>query len=196
MSTITCPSCSQVVEGVTSPLAVCPHCGDSLAPPPRTYDSRRGIDLRTVGKRQRSLLWFVLALLLFQLSIFTDTLGLPPAFELVVVLVYWALLISILVSVLRLLAALRVHVIWRIFCALLLIAPCINLLVLLVINARATRALKDAGLRVGLMGVRDDQLLRKLSVHLCRQCGYDLTGNVSGVCPECGTAITVQATNG
>jgi hypothetical protein len=22
----------------------------------------------------------------------------------------------------------------------------------------------------------------------CRTCGYDLTGNVSGVCPECGTA--------
>ena len=24
----------------------------------------------------------------------------------------------------------------------------------------------------------------------CRRCDYDLTGNVSGVCPECGTAIT------
>lgn len=23
----------------------------------------------------------------------------------------------------------------------------------------------------------------------CRQCGYDLTGNMSGRCPECGTAI-------
>jgi len=23
----------------------------------------------------------------------------------------------------------------------------------------------------------------------CRRCGYDLTGNVSGVCPECGMAI-------
>ncbi|UCC29745.1 MAG: hypothetical protein JSU86_16260 [Phycisphaerales bacterium] len=23
----------------------------------------------------------------------------------------------------------------------------------------------------------------------CRKCGYDLTGNVSGVCPECGTEI-------
>ena len=23
----------------------------------------------------------------------------------------------------------------------------------------------------------------------CQRCGYDLTGNVSGVCPECGTAI-------
>ncbi len=25
---------------------------------------------------------------------------------------------------------------------------------------------------------------------LCTECGYDLTANVSGVCPECGTAIT------
>jgi hypothetical protein len=25
---------------------------------------------------------------------------------------------------------------------------------------------------------------------LCRACNYDLTGNVSGVCPECGTAVT------
>jgi hypothetical protein len=26
---------------------------------------------------------------------------------------------------------------------------------------------------------------------LCLKCGYDLTGNVSGVCPECGAAATV-----
>jgi hypothetical protein len=24
----------------------------------------------------------------------------------------------------------------------------------------------------------------------CKKCGYNLTGNVSGVCPECGTAIS------
>jgi ABC-type ATPase with predicted acetyltransferase domain len=23
----------------------------------------------------------------------------------------------------------------------------------------------------------------------CRHCGHDLTGNVSGVCPECGVAV-------
>ena len=23
----------------------------------------------------------------------------------------------------------------------------------------------------------------------CKQCGYNLTGNVSGVCPECGTEV-------
>lgn len=28
-----------------------------------------------------------------------------------------------------------------------------------------------------------------MRAHLCRTCGYNLTGNVSGVCPECGTAI-------
>ena len=27
----------------------------------------------------------------------------------------------------------------------------------------------------------------------CRQCGYDLTGNASGVCPECGTPIPGKA---
>ncbi|MEW6250524.1 MAG: hypothetical protein AB1716_07740 [Planctomycetota bacterium] len=29
----------------------------------------------------------------------------------------------------------------------------------------------------------------------CRQCGYDLTGNVSGVCPECGTHVRTQVSN-
>lgn len=30
----------------------------------------------------------------------------------------------------------------------------------------------------------------------CIQCGYDLTGNASGVCPECGTAVvTLQVVN-
>jgi len=26
----------------------------------------------------------------------------------------------------------------------------------------------------------------------CQRCGYDLTGNLSGICPECGTAIPKQ----
>ena len=36
------------------------------------------------------------------------------------------------------------------------------------------------------------QRLRALHrMHLCRHCDYDLTGNVSGVCPECGTPTGV-----
>lgn len=29
----------------------------------------------------------------------------------------------------------------------------------------------------------------QLASHMCIACGYDLTGNTSGICPECGTAI-------
>ena len=31
---------------------------------------------------------------------------------------------------------------------------------------------------------------RRMRTGLCRSCGYNLTGNTSGVCPECGAAIT------
>lgn len=30
---------------------------------------------------------------------------------------------------------------------------------------------------------------------MCIACGYNLTGNVGGVCPECGTAIRPAGTN-
>jgi hypothetical protein len=30
---------------------------------------------------------------------------------------------------------------------------------------------------------------RRMSRGLCAACGYPLTGNVSGVCPECGTPV-------
>ena len=34
---------------------------------------------------------------------------------------------------------------------------------------------------------REDRI--RLQQRKCRKCGYDLTGNVSGRCPECGTAV-------
>ena len=37
--------------------------------------------------------------------------------------------------------------------------------------------------------VRFRQLRRRKKRGLCPQCGYDLTGNVSGVCSECGEKI-------
>ena len=30
---------------------------------------------------------------------------------------------------------------------------------------------------------------RRFPAHCCRKCGYDLTGNISGRCPECGEAV-------
>jgi hypothetical protein len=37
---------------------------------------------------------------------------------------------------------------------------------------------------------------RRLGANHCQQCGYDLTGNTSGVCPECGEAIRAGAGDG
>lgn len=36
---------------------------------------------------------------------------------------------------------------------------------------------------------RLDRLLAARRAPICRRCGYNLTGNVSGVCPECGVKI-------
>ncbi len=40
-----------------------------------------------------------------------------------------------------------------------------------------------------LAGARLRSLRCRLPEGVCRTCGYDLTGNVSGRCPECGTPI-------
>ncbi len=32
----------------------------------------------------------------------------------------------------------------------------------------------------------------RIPLHCCQKCGYDLTGNVSGICPECGEKIQVK----
>src|SRR5579862_2394424 len=45
------------------------------------------------------------------------------------------------------------------------------------------RAAAD-GLRADL-----DALHQSRMTNRCRNCSYDLTGNVSGVCPECGTPV-------
>lgn len=37
--------------------------------------------------------------------------------------------------------------------------------------------------------LRDYVASRRLRHGFCRECRYDLTGNVTGVCPECGTPI-------
>lgn len=52
--------------------------------------------------------------------------------------------------------------------------------------AAAYAAVGTTGLTVALRRwVRQHRALR----NLCQHCGYSLTGNTSGTCPECGTAV-------
>lgn len=49
---------------------------------------------------------------------------------------------------------------------------------------------------LGLVNFNIQRSLRELGANVCHQCEYDLTGNVSGVCPECGTKIASRSKRG
>ncbi|HUN80371.1 MAG TPA: hypothetical protein VMV81_02565, partial [Phycisphaerae bacterium] len=49
---------------------------------------------------------------------------------------------------------------------------------------RARSVLRSAG--VNSRWYSAVKIARRISNKLCFYCGYNLTGNVSGVCPECG----------
>ena len=187
-----CPACEASLEGNVSPSGHCLGCGHDLAvtaPPPGWKVGK--LDLRAIAKRQRQLLWIILASLIFQFSSLVAVDAFPWAP--VVFLVLIALLnICGIVCVLRLQAAQGTHIAWRIATAIVLFAPCINLLILLTVNSRATTTLQRTGLKVGFMGVRDDQVVRYLSGNLCRHCGYLLVGSVSERCPECGDPMAAS----
>jgi hypothetical protein len=50
-----------------------------------------------------------------------------------------------------------------------------------------------SGLLPALAGIRFAIRRRRLrSPNNCSECGYNLTGNMSGICPECGVAVLSQ----
>jgi peptidoglycan/LPS O-acetylase OafA/YrhL len=68
---------------------------------------------------------------------------------------------------------------------------CINPFAVFVGGCAATFGLCYAATRIAeplLQRVR--QFVPEGDYHICMKCGYDLTGNVSGRCPECGTSRT------
>lgn len=46
-----------------------------------------------------------------------------------------------------------------------------------------------ASLLVGYIVWKRGEAAARRAQGLCVRCGYNLTGNVSGICPECGTTI-------
>jgi|GEM_PF-2350501 len=148
---------------------------------------RKTIDLRTVAVIQRQLLWLILGMLVFGVGgvylSFNGMLSSPVA--LVLSLVNWAIQIAALVQVCRLAHALGTNIVFVVILGVAMLIPLVNLLLLLSENGRATRRLKKAGLKVGLMGVPPEDLHR-LKEGACNGCGYDLRGLDAQVCPECG----------
>lgn len=57
------------------------------------------------------------------------------------------------------------------------------------VTHRMYKRVRATGVRVGLLGVREEQLMRFRS-GICFFCGYDLSGLSTALCPECGKAIS------
>jgi len=177
-----CPTCDLSFDDITDPSEPCPSCGNSLDQPPGWLQGGR--DLRKVARIHRQLLWLVLLILAVNFS----WIVLPRSRQWAVANTVGILIASLItgIQVLRLLGALRTHFAVRAIYLVLAFAPCANILVVLAVNSRACQALRKAGLKVGFMGVTDEVVVTQLAANRCRKCGYNLTGNISGRCPECG----------
>ena len=104
-------------------------------------------------------------------------------------IVQLAVYVLMIAGVVLLLIAQGNHPVMVVLCGIVMIAPCGNLLLLLLVNMSVTRTLRRASLHVGFWSAKDEEVERTLDPLLCRGCSYNLTGNVSGICPECGCQL-------
>lgn len=149
----------------------------------------RTADIRKLAKRQRWLIWLILLSFVPHLLFYLRLGQYGDIAAIVGILLGISIYLLQVIGIVLLLSAQGNHCLMIFICGVLMLVPCGNLLLLLLVNMSVTRTLRRAGLRVGFMGVDPDSVERTLDPSLCKQCGYDLTGNISGRCPECGKEI-------
>lgn len=159
--------------------------------------AKRQPDLRKLAKRQRWLIWLILITVFTQFAQFSPIIGrlIGPYIGLFIILqvILWILGV---IGIVMVVIAQGTNPAVTALTGLFMLAPCANILLLLLVSSSVNRTFKRAGIRVGLMGVNETDLERALNPMLCKGCGYDLTGNTSGICPECGRPIpTYLCTN-
>jgi hypothetical protein len=155
--------------------------------------AKRQANLRKLAQRQRWIIWLVALSLVGQfLPMLTQNylVGhsqfiLMMGVSLLMIVVYLAMIVGAVLV----LHAQGNHILIIILSGIVMLAPCGNLLLLVLINMSVTRTLRRAGIRVGFMGANLADVERAINPLLCRGCGYNLVGNVSGYCPECGRPI-------
>jgi hypothetical protein len=107
--------------------------------------SHKPLSIRGVGLAQRNLLWVVFAAVAINGGYFAGVL--PP-------IAIWLVIPFQLYSVYKLSRALQMSTGASVAWLVAMLIPLVGLICLLVLNGKATRVLKQAGIRVGLMGTR------------------------------------------
>lgn len=122
-------------------------------------DNSSSEKIRNVAKYQR---WIIIALLAnIALTIFAFAAGgaiaSSPGTLLVFRLVALAVVVFMFVSVMML-ARQFTNIVLAVLCGILIIIPLVSLLVLLIFNQKATKYLREHGVRVGFFGVNPNNL--------------------------------------
>jgi hypothetical protein len=126
----------------TDPL---PPTLNYAAPPGRT-------DLRTIATRQKAIMFCILA----QLALLARF-ALPPGLQIIFSLVSFAVAITGAVFIFMLSMAVY-NTGAGIVLGILAIVPLLGLLILLIVNGKATKILRENGIRVGLLGAKTNEI--------------------------------------
>lgn len=151
--------------------------------------------IEKIAAAQKLLLWAILANIVVNLS----AIGLrssmdsnPPNVRLVLFgtigLLQIGIVILQIVAVMKLSLALDEG--WAtVFYVVFQCIPCLNLILLLFLNGRATNRLKAAGIRVGLMGANSTDIVNyRPQARKCPACGEPVEADALS-CPMCGKPL-------
>ena len=109
--------------------------------------------IRTIAAKQRGILLCILAQFILYGTLIAGESALPVLVRLAFALVMLGVDVVAMVFVFQLTTKLY-GLGMGIFLGILTLVPCINLIMLLVVNAKATALLKQNGLKVGLLGAK------------------------------------------
>ena len=122
------------------------------APPPLGYAAPRmgGVPLKKIATQQRTIMFCILGEIILMIALMSLA-KTSPFVAMACALGYWAVVITAVVFIFMLSITLY-NTGTGVVLGILVLIPVVGLIVLLVVNGKATKTLREHGIKVGLMG--------------------------------------------
>ncbi len=195
MANYRCTNCNQITEDHIAAVDGCMYCGAGYGggrPPQKSI--HYGVDLVKLAYAQRLALVLAASTVLLPAAVALSVLPSPAG----PVASMWSLVLLWIYALVAIAAA--ALIVWRgrvmdaglvatLFEALVAMLPAFGTIAMLATFARIHAFFRDTPVMLRWYGADIESARRAQNPSLCPGCGYDLTGNVSGICPECGRTV-------